>query len=144
MRFILQYLRMAHPCSELCTVNYCNTVRVSAILLCRTTVMILVLGFLQTTLQQVKEICSSFLAFLRMSDFCKCTALPSFKDVTVTVDLPPCVRLMTVNFYCFEICAPIRAPHSQQGTVKDYKGHLDTVYKKGVCKIKKKNPFSCQ
>lgn len=74
----------------------------------------------------------------RMSDFCKCTALASFKDVTVTVCLPPCVRLMTVNFYCFEICAPIRAPHGQQGTVKDYKGHLDTVYKKGVCKIKKK------
>lgn len=66
----------------------------------------------------------------RMSDFCKCTALASFKDITVAVYLPPCVRLMTVNLYCFEICAPIRAPHGQQGTVKDYEGHLGTGYKK--------------
>lgn len=133
MCFILQQLRMAHPCSELCAVNYCNTVRAFAF------------GFRfpanRITAGERNMLGLSGVHY-RMSDFCKCTALSSFKDITVTVYLPPCVRLMTVNFYCFEICAPIRAPHGQQGTVKDYKGHLGTMYKRGVCKIKNKNTIN--
>lgn len=49
----------------------------------------------------------------------------SFKDVMALFFLlPPCVGFMTVSLYCFQIGDTVRASHSQQGTVEDYKGHL--------------------